>query len=161
MTVISQHLFGVHRSRLRYYDAGWVTLPNLSFFIINRRSTEPGPTPSVLLALPLGCFGSEPTNMWDIFAAAMEVMRTLGTASTTCGVRSGPTLGPECLAADRPKTDFGGRHTHTHAYSQCCRMTHSDALGRWNSSNEAPCSCAHAAIKKDGKRFIFCGVMGD
>ena len=73
---LGRHLpkFGVHRSRLiRCYDARWVTLPDLSFVIINRLSTVPGPTPSALLALPRTRFCSEPTNMSDAFAAVWEV----------------------------------------------------------------------------------------
>ena len=102
---IDRHLpnFGVHRSRLGYYDARWVTLPNLSSLIRNRRSTVPGPTPSALLALPLTSFCSEPTNMLDVFAAAREVMRPLRTDSTASDAPSGGTLGPVCLAADRPR----------------------------------------------------------
>ena len=96
---LDRHLpiFGVHRSRLRYYDARWVTLPNLSFLIRNRRSTVPGPTPSALLALPLTRFCGEPTKMSNVFAAAREVMRSLRTASMASAARSGPNL------ADRPK----------------------------------------------------------
>ena len=129
---LDRHLpkFGVHRSRLRCY-ARWVTLPDLSFVIRNRRSTVSGPTPSALLALPLTRFCSEPTNLLDVCAAVREVMRSLRTAPTASTVRSGPTLGPVCLAADRPKTDFGERHTR--AYSQCCRMAYSDALGTYSS----------------------------
>ena len=112
--------FGVHRSRLRCYDERWMTLPDLSFIIRNRRRTVPGPTPSALLALPLTCFCGEPTNMSDVFAAAWEVMRSLRTASRASATRSGPTLGLICLAADRPKTDF--RERYTRAYWQCCRM---------------------------------------
>ena len=96
---LDRHLpkFCVHRSRLRCYDARWVTLPNLSFFIINRRSIVPGPTPSALLALPLTSFYSELTNMSDVFAAAREVMRSLCTASTASAACFESILGPVCL----------------------------------------------------------------
>ena len=104
---LDRHLpkFGAHRSRLRCYDdARWVTLPDLSFVIRNRRSTVPGPTPSALLALPLTRFFSEPTTISDVLLAAGEVMRSPRTASTASAERSGTTLGPVCLTADRPKS---------------------------------------------------------
>ena len=102
---LDRHLpkFCVHRSRLRCYDERWMTLPDLSFIIRNRRRTVLGPTPSALLALPLTCFCGEPTNMSGVFAAAWEVMRSLRTASRAFATRSGPTLGPICLVGDRPK----------------------------------------------------------
>ena len=84
--------FGVHRSRLRCYDARWMTLPDLSFVIRNRRRTVPGPTPSSLLALPLTCFCSKPTNMSNVLAAVWEVIRSLCTASRASAARSAGSL---------------------------------------------------------------------
>ena len=54
--------------------------------------------------------------MSDVFAAAREVMRSLRAAPTASAARSGPTLGPVCLAADRPKNSLW-RKTHTSLFA--------------------------------------------